>query len=104
MKTSWTAEYDASSYYGPVKCTGTTTVNKKYPGGKETEVCESVGGPLVHMKAGKGQHAFENTEGGTVNEWESDSGDGKKTTEYSYSVNKKLTKFKLVAIYAAPEA
>lgn len=102
--TTWTKEYDASEYYGSVKCSGKTTVSKKYPGGKESEVCESVGGPFVHMKAGKEQKAFENTSGGFVNEWESDSGSGLKTTNYVYSVNKKLTKFKIVAIYAAPEA
>ena len=99
-KTSWTAEYDASSYYGSVKCTGKTTVNKKYPGGREVETCETTETTLAHMKAGKGQKAFENSEGGTVAEWESDSGSGKKTTEYSYTVYKTLKKFKLVAVYA----
>ena len=78
-------------------------VNKKYPGGRESETCVSteVGG-LKRMKVGKGQKAFENEEGGFVNEWESDSGDGLKTTNYEYKVNKKLTTFKLVAIYAPP--
>ncbi len=56
------------------------------------------------MKAGKGQKAFETSEGGFVEEWESDSGSGLRTTNYSYKVNNKLTKFKLVAIYPAPEA
>jgi hypothetical protein len=99
-KTAWTATYNASSYYGEVKCTGKTTVNKKYPGGREVETCETTEGALKHMKAGKGQKAFENSEGGSVAEWESDSGSGKRTTEYSYTVNKKLTKFKLIAVYA----
>jgi hypothetical protein len=103
-KTTWTAEYNAESYYGAVKCTGKTFVNKRYPGGKDVEICESVGGTLTHMRAGKHQTAFENSEGGFVNEWESDSGSGERTTNYFYNVNKTLTKFKLVAIYPAPEA
>jgi hypothetical protein len=97
--TSWSAEYDASTYYGAVKCTGRTVVNKKYPFGKDIETCESTEGTLKNVVAGSGQKTFENSEGGTVSEWESDSGDGKKTTNYSYKVNKKLTKFKLIAIY-----
>jgi hypothetical protein len=103
-KTSWTARYDASGYYGEVKCTGKTVVNKKYPGGKDIETCEAVTGTLEHMHAGKGQTTFETSEGGTVGEWESDSGDGKRTTDFTYSVNSKLTKFKIIAIYAPPEA
>jgi hypothetical protein len=102
-KTEWTAEYNASAYYGEVKCKGKTIVSKKYPGGKEVEKCEAVSGTLAHMKAGKEQHAFENTEGGFVGEWESDSGSGLRTTNYTYSVNNKVTKFKIIAIYAAPE-
>ena len=104
MKTEWTAEYNAEAYYGAVKCSGKTIVNKKYPGGKEVETCEAVSGTLSHMKAGKEQKAFENSEGGSVSEWESDSGSGLRTTNYSYKVNKSLTKFKLIAIYTAPEA
>jgi hypothetical protein len=95
--------YNAEAYYGEVKCTGKTVTSKKYPGGKDVEKCEAVSGTLAHMVAGKSQKAFENTEGGFVSEWESDSGSGKKTTEYSYNVNKKLTKFKIIAIYAPPE-
>lgn len=102
-KSEWNAEYDAAAYYGPVKCHGKITTNKKYPGGREVETCEAVGGTLTHMKAGKAQKAFENSEAGFVEEWESDSGSGLRTTNYSYKVNNKLTKFKLVAIYPAPE-
>ncbi len=102
-RTEWTAEYDAPGYYGDVRCTGKTIVNKKYPGGRDVESCEAVSGTLENVEAGKEQHAFKTSEGGTVGEWESDSGDGKRTTDYSYSVNKKLTKFRLVAIYPAPE-
>ncbi len=98
-KTEWTAVYNASGYYGAVKCTGKTVVNKKYPFGKDIETCETTEGTLKHVTAGKEQKTFENSEGGTVGEWESDSGDGKKSTTYSYSVNNKLTKFRLVAIY-----
>ena len=103
-KTSWTAQYDAPGYYGEVKCAGKTVVSKKYPGGKDIETCESVTGTLEHMHAGKGQTTFETSEGGSVGEWESDSGDGKRTTDFTYSVNSKLTKFKIIAIYAPPEA
>ncbi len=98
-RTNWTVEYNASSYYGAVKCTGRTVVNRKYPFGKDSETCETTEGMLQHMKEGAGQKSFENSEGGSVGEWESDSGDGKKTTNFSYKVNKKLTKFKLVAIF-----
>ena len=98
-KTEWTAEYNATGYYGGVKCTGKTTVSKKYPFGIDKETCETTEGTLQNVEAGKGQKTFKNSEGGGVNEWLSDSGDGKQTTNYTYSVNKKLTKFKLVAIY-----
>ena len=101
--TTWSATYNAEAYYGAVKCAGKTKVSKKYPGGREVEICETTEGKLKHMKSGKEQKAFENNEGGSVAEWESDSGSGKRTTTYSYSVNKPLTKFKLIAIYAPPE-
>jgi hypothetical protein len=97
--TEWTATYDASQYYGGVTCTGKTIVSAKYPEGKEVETCESTELHLTDMQAGKGQTSFKNTSGGSVGEWESDSGSGKKTTDFSYSVNKQLTKFKIVAIY-----
>ncbi len=84
-----------------MKCTGKTIVNKKFPFGKDVEKCETTEGTLKRMKAGKEQKAFENSGGGSVTEWESDSGSGKKTTDFSFSVNKKLTKFKLVAIYSS---
>jgi hypothetical protein len=98
-KTSWTTEYNAAGYYGGVKCTGKTTVNSKYKFGKEVETCVTTEGKLSYMKAGKGQKAFENSEAGSVSEWQSDSGTGKRTTNYSYKVNKGLTGFKLIAIY-----
>jgi len=97
-KTTWTATYNASTFYGAVKCTGRTTVSNKYPFGKEVETCETTEGQLKNMKAGKGQKAFVGTET-TYEEWESDSGSGKRTTNYSYQVNKKLTKFKLFAMF-----
>jgi hypothetical protein len=100
-KTEWTAEYNAPGYYGAVKCTGKTVVNKKYPFGKDSETCETTEGKFHDMKAGKEQKTFETSEGGSVGEWESDSGDGKRTTTFSYRVNKALTKFKLVAIYSS---
>jgi hypothetical protein len=99
VHTSYTAEYNASAYYGGVKCTGTTITSKKHPFGRDVEICETTEGTLKNVVAGKHQTVFKNGEGGTVGEWESDSGDGKRTTNYFYSVNKKLTKFKLVAIY-----
>jgi hypothetical protein len=99
VTSEWTSTYDASSYYGGVTCTGKTVVSKKYPGGRDIETCETTEGTLKNMVAGKGQHEFKVEGGGGVNEWESDSGDGLKTTDYSYKVNKKLTKFKLVAVY-----
>ncbi len=102
--TTWTAEYDASEYYGAVKCTGRTVVSNTYPGGKDVELCETTEGTLQHMKAGREQHSFETSGGGSVGEWESDSGDGKRSTDFSYTVNRKLTKFRLIAIYPAPEA
>ena len=98
VTTTWTAEYNASTFYGAVKCSGKTTVNKKYPNGRDVETCETTEGKFKNMKAGKGQKAFVGTET-TYEEWESDSGSGKRTTNYTYSVNAKLTKFKLVAIY-----
>ena len=97
--TEWTATYDANQYYGAVKCTGKTIVSAKYPEGKEVEACESTELHLINMQAGKGQTSFKNTSGGSVGEWESDSGSGKKTTDFSYTVNKQLTKFKIIAIY-----
>ena len=81
-----------------MKCHGKTVVNKKYPKGKEVEFCETTETAFKNMVAGKKQHEFKPETGG-VNEWESDSGDGSRTTNYMYSVNKHLTKFKLVAIY-----
>ncbi|HTW43465.1 MAG TPA: hypothetical protein VMD79_14245 [Solirubrobacteraceae bacterium] len=99
MVTTWTTRYDASEYYGEVECTGKTIVNKRYPGSKDVEFCHAVTGTLAHMKAGKGQTSFETSSGGFVSEWESDSGDGLRTTDFTYKVNKQLTQFKLVAIY-----
>jgi hypothetical protein len=98
-KTSFEVEYNAEAYYGAVKCTGTDKVSKKFPGGKEVEICITTEGQLKRVVAGKGQKEFENSEGGKVAEWESDSGDGKKTTNYTYNVNGKLTKLKIIAIY-----
>ena len=98
VTTTWTAEYNVPTFYGAVKCTGKTTTNKKYPNGRDVEICESTEGKLLNMKAGKGQKEFVGTES-TFSEWESDSGSGKRTTNYFYNVNAKLTKFKLVAVY-----
>jgi hypothetical protein len=98
-KTTFEVEYDASEYYGAVKCTGTDKVSKKFPGGKEVEICLTTEGQLKHVVAGKGQKEFENGEGGKVAEWESDSGSGKRTTNYTYNVNSKLTRLKIIAIY-----
>jgi hypothetical protein len=100
-RTPFTAEYNASGYYGAVKCTGTHVVSKKFPGGKDVETCETTEGQLKRMVAGKGQKEFETEGGGHVAEWESDSGSAQKTTNFTYNVNKALTKFKLVAIYPA---
>jgi hypothetical protein len=97
--TEWTSTYDASSYYGAVTCTGKTIVDAKYPEGRDVETCETTEGKFSNMEAGRGQTSFKSASGGTVGEWESDSGDGKRTTDFSYSVNKKETKFKIVAIY-----
>ena len=97
--TEWTFEGNVSAFYGGVKCHGKTVVSKKYPKGKETEICETTEGTLKNMTEGKGQKTFHGEGGIEYNEWESDSGDESRTTNYSYSVNKKLTKFKLVAIY-----
>lgn len=97
--TTWTAEYDAAGYYGAVHCTGRTIVNKKYTGGKDVEVCFADSGHLENMKPGADQTAFETSGGGFVTEWESDSGSGLRTTDFSYSVNKAVTRFKLVAFY-----
>lgn len=98
-KTPFTAEYNAAAYYGAVKCTGNYVVSKKFPGGKDVETCETTEGQLKRVIAGKAQKEFEAEGGGHVAEWESDSGSGLKTTNYSYSVNKGLTKLKIVAIY-----
>ncbi len=98
--TTWTASYDFSAGYGSVSCTGQTVVNKKYPYGKDVETCESTS-KFAHMKAGREQKEFALEGGGSYSEWESDSGSGKKTTNYTYSVNKQLTRFKLVAIYSS---
>jgi hypothetical protein len=98
VRTPFTFTANVSGYYGEVSCTGTRTVNKKYPTGKDVETCEAVSGKLAHMVAGKGQTEFENTEGGKVNGWDSDY-DGKETHNFTYSVSKNLKKFKIVAIY-----
>ncbi|MCW3032053.1 MAG: hypothetical protein QOK19_1276 [Solirubrobacteraceae bacterium] len=103
-KTPFTIEYNASGYYGAVKCTGTHVVSKKFPGGKDVETCETTEGQLKRMVAGKGQKEFETEGGGHVAEWESDSGSAQRTTNFTYNVNKGLTKFKLIAIYAPPPA
>lgn len=97
-RTSFEASYDASEYYGSVKCKGVHVVSKKYPEGKDTETCEAVEGRLVHMKAGKDQTEFENTGGGMVTGWDSDF-NGVETHEFSYSVTGNLKKFVIVAIY-----
>ena len=97
--TEWTFEENVAAFYGGVKCHGKTVVNKKHPEGVDVEFCETTEGTLKNMTAGKGQKTFHGEGGIEYNEWQSDSGDGKRTTNYSYSVNKKLTHFKLVAIY-----
>jgi hypothetical protein len=97
-RTTYTAEYDASEYYGSVKCTGVHVVSKKFPGGKDIETCETTEGTLAHMKVGKGQTEFENTGGGEVTGWDSDDG-GVETHEFTYAVSKNLKRFRIIAIY-----
>jgi hypothetical protein len=91
--------YNASEYYGEVKCTGKHVVNRRYPGGRDIETCEAAnGGTLVHMVPGKGQTEFENTSGGFVTAWDSDY-NNVETHEFTYTVSKNLKKFKIVAVY-----
>ena len=98
-RTNYTFAENVSEYYGEVTCHGIHIVSSKYPAGKDIETCEAVSGKLLHMVAGKGQKEFENASGGHVSEWLSDYNRSSQTSDYSYSVNKKLTKFKIVAIY-----
>ena len=96
--TPYTFSENVAEYYGEVTCTGRRIVSAKYPNGKDVETCAAVSGKLAHMVPGKGQTQFENTGGGFVGTWASDY-DGKQTNNYTYSVNAKLTKFHIVAIY-----
>ncbi len=100
---AFTTTYNASEYYGGVTCTGVHIVSAKFPGGKDAETCTTTEGKLSHMKAGAGQQAFENLSGGFTVGWDSDY-NGVYTSNYTFKVNRKLTKFKLVAVYPAPEA
>jgi hypothetical protein len=93
---------NVSEFYGEVSCTGKRVVSSKYPTGRDREVCTSTApegkfSPET-MVAGKGQTEFKKVGGGGVTGWNSDY-DGKLATSYSYTVNKKLTKFTLVAVY-----
>jgi hypothetical protein len=96
-RTPFTAEYNASEYYGEVKCTGTHIVSNKYPNGADKETCEAVT-ELAHMTAGGGQKEFENTGGGKVATWASDY-NSVETTNFTYKVSKNLKRFHIVAIY-----
>ena len=98
-ETPFETTYNASEYYGEVKCTGKHVVNRRYPGGRDIETCEATnGGKLAHMVAGKGQTEFENTGGGFVTAWDSDY-NSVETHEFTYSVSKNLKKFKIIAVY-----
>ena len=98
-ETPFEATYNASEYYGEVKCTGKHVVNRRYPGGRDIETCEAMnGGTLAHMVAGKGQTEFENTSGGFVTAWDSDY-NSVETHEFTYTVSKNLKKFKIIAVY-----
>ena len=98
-RTPYVFNENVSEYYGNVTCKGIHIVNKKYPEGKDIETCKAVSGKLLHMVAGAGQKEFESASGGHVSEWLSDYNRESKTTNYSYSVNKKLTRFRIIAIY-----
>lgn len=97
----FTASYDAGEYYGGVTCSGVHTVSAKFLGGKDVETCTTTQGTLAHMKAGDEQTVFENTGGGSTGGWDSDY-NGAYTSNFTFSVNRKLTKFTIVAIYPAP--
>jgi hypothetical protein len=98
-RTPYTFNENVSEWYGNVTCKGVHIVNKHFPEGKDVETCTAVSGKLLHMVAGAGQKVFENDNGGTVSEWLSDYNRTSQTGNYSYTVNKKVTKFKIIAIY-----
>jgi len=91
-------------FYGTVECHGVFIVNKNNPGGKEIEHCESKSpsGTLEGLKAGEeGSGATGGFPYPGYPLWESDDPAhvGLVTGDFTYKVNKKDTKFKLVAIY-----
>ncbi len=94
----------AGEFYGPVTCQGVFIVDKANPGGKEIERCES-NSPSGKLEGLTGGEVGSGATGGFPYPgfagWESDDSAhaGLKTTDFSYKVNKKDTKFKLVAIY-----
>lgn len=100
-ETPFTAEYNATEYYGPVKCEGVRIVSTHYPNGKDRETCISTAVPplLTNMVAGKGQTCFKNgVTGNCDGGWYSDF-DGKLSTNFKYTAGPRLTKFKIIAIY-----
>ncbi|HUA10527.1 MAG TPA: hypothetical protein VMA83_00815 [Solirubrobacteraceae bacterium] len=101
--THFTATYDVPEYYGGVSCTGVHVVSAAFPGGKDIETCTSTEGKLSHMTTGTGQTTFANSSGGFTSGWDSDY-DGVYTSDYTFSVNRKLTRFRLIAIFPAPES
>ena len=113
-RVSFAVEYDASEYYGPVRCHGKHETNERrhYPGtetegGRDVEKCTSTtGGPLVGLTPGaQDQTMFPNTSGGSVGEWESDYFSlvkgigGVDTSDFSYDVSGNGKSFTIVAYY-----
>ena len=98
-RTPYEFNENVSEYYGNVTCKGVHIVNKQFPEGKDVETCTAVSGKLQHMVAGAGQKEFESTSGGHVSEWLSDYNHTSQTSNYTYTVTPKVTRFHLVAIY-----
>lgn len=104
--TAFEVEYDASGYYGAVKCKGHHVINEaNYPGnategGRDVEVCKSTTGkPLATLAPGEVGTEFPGS-----SEWESDyfsfvKGLDVRTTNVSYRVSPNGKTFRLVAVY-----
>jgi hypothetical protein len=93
---TFTAEYDAEGYYGPVKCWGKHETNpKKYEGSRDVERCESTSPPLLTVVPGEIGEWFPGADG-----WDSDY-TGAAASSASYKVNGTASRFKLIAYYPA---
>jgi hypothetical protein len=105
-RTTVTVNEDPAEFYGPVTCTVTRKVSKKFPGGEDKEKCVSAT-TLTNMVPGPNQTVFNGFNGNdepiAFTEWNSDFDGKKDTSDYTYSVANNLKSFKITAVYAVEE-